>query len=494
MRLREVNQNEAKLIVSKGISHIDDQKIPVDKFINALKNIEQFEITEKVDGANLWMGLDMAGNFFTSRAGKGGEHYYSADDWGGDFKDTGFKSAHAALENKAEILKSNGLNPGDIVEVEILFGDKPNAIPYWPNQIIFLRGIQGDPNIEELANALEGKKVQVTVDDVPYTEDGETIDRKNEEHTWSFSRVQTYDPDMEELKNELNGKIDEIEKFLMQPNVAKLSAKNEQGEERTPTNIEVLAMRATTPEIKEAKELVKDVLDGERDETGKRTNNDGLRWEIKKTLLDKLVRSAQSTLGPSIDEGGWIEGVVLKKQKPDGDELYKVVDRDIFTAVNQFNHQVRNMLTDKHKGTDTPKEAAGLLGNMLRDMAQVIHHPQLGTIQAKRYLAKLGNTTDEKLEAITDDIDFDAARNKWMQILNRAEKMLEFYLAEYKKQYKDKVYIDSIGRAHKYDKQIHNRTLQSFAELKRDIINYKQAVSSATTPKELVMVLVGDKL
>ena len=254
-------------------------------------------------------------------------------------------------------------------------------------------------------------------------------------------------------------------------------------------------MRATKPEIKEAKAKILNVVDGTTDpDTGKRIGKSGLRWEIKELLLDKLVRTAQSTLGPSIEEGGWIEGVVLRKSGIEGDELFKIVDKDIFTTVNKFNHQVRGFLTDKHKGTDSPREAAGVLGNMLRDMAIVINHPQLGTIQAKRYLSKLGDTAQEKVAAIAKDVDLESTKISWTSTLEKTEKLLKVLLEQYKVQVADKEYVDPVGRAHKYDDEIDKRTLQVFAELKKDLATYIQNVSGAKKPEELVMVLIGDKV
>lgn len=501
MKLYEIDRKEAQnLYLSEGITHIHDQTVPVEDFINALKNIRDFTVTEKVDGANLWFGLDMQGNLYTSRGGKGGGEFYDQSDWGSDFKDTGFKSAHAALKDReGEIKRSGAMKPGDVVEVEILFGDKPNAIPYWPNQIIFLRPIAGDPDIEKLADTMEGKTAFAEVENVPYTEDGETIQRHDEAHKWTFAKVQEYDVDMDEVAAELDRYIKKMEKFLYAPNIAKLELKNDAGETENPSNIEVLALRGTKPEIKAAKEKIKDVIDGPADDSGKRSSNpsSGFRFEIKEFLLNKLVRSAQSNLGPSLKDGGWIEGVVLRRSgagKDGGDQLFKVVDQDIFTAVNQFNHQVRSFLTTKHKGPDAPEDAAGILGNLIRGMASELGHPQLGTIQASRYLKKLGTTAEEQMASITDEMNFDKVKAEWRRKITKAHKVVQSLLKQYNQQYKDKSFVDAAGRTHKYDETIHKRTLQVFAELNRDFADWIQTVNSATKPEELVMLLVGDKL
>ena len=497
MRLFEVNPIEARLLLREGISHINDQKIPLDRFIEILKNIKDFEVTEKVDGANLWFGLDMEGKLYTSRGKKEGGEFYNQNDWGSDFKDTGFKSAHSALKNSASKIAEAGMNPGDMVEVEILFGEKPNAIPYWPNQIIFLRAIQGDPAVAQIADALEGMTVASEVENVPYTNDGRTIERRNESHPWTFSKVQKYNVDTDKIEQELDDHIAKLETFLLQPNIAKLTIQNQDGSTGNPTNMEVLALRATKPEIKEAKELVKDVIDGDRDPvTGKRsTKGGGIRLEIKEILLNNLVRSAQSTLGPSIEDGGWIEGVVLRRTGIDGtDELLKVVDQDIFTAVNAFNHQVRSYLTTKHKGPDAPEEASGVLGNLLRKMANVINHPPLGTIQAKRYLKKLGNTSQEIAANVAQGIDVAATKATWSADIDKTSKIVDNLLDQYNSQVDDKEFVDTAGRTHKYDETIHKRTLQVFAELARDFTAWKKAIAEADTAEQLVMVLIGDKL
>ncbi len=495
MKLFEISPRDAKLLLTEGITHINDQNLPIEKFIEILKNIEEFEVTEKVDGANLWFGLDMEGKLYTSRGGKEGGEFYNQADWGSDFKDTGFKSAHAALKNRENEIQAAGMNPGDVVEVEVLFGEKPNAIPYWPNQIIFLRTIKGDPDIERIADSLEGKTSFAEVENVPYTDDGKTIERKDEAHKWTFSKVQKYEVDADKIKADIDKYIKKLETFLRKPNIAKLTIKNKDGSTGTPTNIEVLGLRATKPEIKEAKELVKDVIDGERDpETGKRSGKTGIRFDIKEILLNNLVRNAQSTLGPSIEKGGWIEGVVLRRPGIDKDELFKVVDQDIFTAVNEFNHQVRSFLVTKHKGPESPDEAAGILGNLLRRMASAIGHPQLGTIQAKRYLKKLGENPQDIVAEIAKNIDLMAVKKKWIVELNKTNKVLEKVLDQYQSQFKGREFIDPTGRTHKYDETIHKRTLQVFADLFKDIKSWKVATDEAKTPEELVMILVGDKL
>ena len=64
-----------------SIQHIDD--LDIKSFISAVRNIGTMQATEKLDGANLWFGLDDAGRLFTSRTGKRDDsaRFYSEADY-----------------------------------------------------------------------------------------------------------------------------------------------------------------------------------------------------------------------------------------------------------------------------------------------------------------------------------------------------------------------------------------------------------------------------
>ena len=217
MRIRE--------FIFEGISHLED--LPVEQFINSLRRLHEFEISEKIDGNNLHFGVDDAGKFYTSREGKAGSRYYDYANWGNKFKDTGFKSAHLALEKISEKLSSKKLLlPGEQIEVEILYGTLPNTVPYKGdiNQIILLRPISSPEGIESLAErldkikaTLEGIRVPVTVNEVPYTEDGKTVNYRSEKHVWTVSQTPKIDKtilSIESLKRNLDKNLSKLEDYL----------------------------------------------------------------------------------------------------------------------------------------------------------------------------------------------------------------------------------------------------------------------------------------
>ena len=459
MKLTEIDRNDSKPILVESITHLDDLK--VDKFLQTIKNLKNYSVTEKVDGCNLHVGLDMGGRLYTTRAHKGGDIHRTLESWGDRFVDAPFKSAHMALTNVSDLLKENGLNEGDVVEIEVLFGNKPNAIPYNPNQIIFLRSIEGEPNIEQLSNVLEGQTTTINVKNIPITQDGRSIQLTEQQQTWTFSKVHEYQVDFEQLEENIQQTVYNMEKFLYSPS-------NFVVNQRNIANNELLRLRTS--------------IKNKHDKTNTQNVFETFKQEIKDILLDCLVRHQTSKLGPS---DGWIEGVVLRRNTNEGVEQIKLVDKDIFTAVNSFNHQVRTFVLEKHRSTKTPRENAGIRGNLLRDMATIIGHPELGTHQAKRYMESF----DENLHE--SDQNIEQFKIDCLKLLEKNQIILERTLNTYNQQYDNKQFVDSVGRIHKYDNAIHNRTLQVFAEMFGQIDNWKNVVSQAKTNKDLMEIVYG---
>src|ERR1700679_3502530 len=110
------------LEISKGITHIEE--LPTTEFIKVVKNLHEYEVTEKVDGAEILFGIDEIG-FYTSREAKGGIRIYNESDYGMGFPTTYMRSAHKLLEQSLSELRAAGMRPGDQVEAEVLYGELP---------------------------------------------------------------------------------------------------------------------------------------------------------------------------------------------------------------------------------------------------------------------------------------------------------------------------------------------------------------------------------
>jgi len=172
---------------SRGIVHIED--LPHKEFQNALEHISEYEITEKIDGAELLFGIDDKG-FYTSREKYGGSRVYDVSEYGVTFPNSYKRAAHIALENVLTQMKSAGLKPGDQVEAEVLYGEVPNVVPYSPdtNYIVFLRTTEGTIDIDRLTQELDGHSLNVSIM-TPFTEMGIEILYREEGARWKFSRT-----------------------------------------------------------------------------------------------------------------------------------------------------------------------------------------------------------------------------------------------------------------------------------------------------------------
>lgn len=470
-------------IISEGIKHIED--MPVHDFINALKNIHALEITEKLDGANLSFGLDDHGIFYTSREAKRGQRYYSEDQFPqSEFWAVGFRSAHRALLAVLKTMRKNGLKPGDVVECEILFGELPNTVPYTAdiNRIVFLKATKGTPDIMRLKQALTGVRAKVAMHHIPFTDDGKKIEiGKTEIHHWLFTDVRKIIVDRSKLTKIIKNRIDKLAIFIEEDS-GFWDLKNYQ--------VISIPKNRRVPFVS--------------DEDWFARKNDFLvyrqgvidrikisKLDIKDSLINSLVRNTQSQFGPLHENGGFIEGIVLRdpEKKIFETGITKIVDKSLFTEMNKFVWSVRNKISGG------PGKRASIVSRMMTEMASSVNHPKLATTWAKRYIRESGDTKEIRLHTLAKDINFQKVQKEWLSVLQKSEKLLERYYKFYQKN-KNLIEARAGNFIVKYEdnNNLDVRTLMEFATTFERIRNYKKEVTEAKTSKDLILVIVGDKL
>lgn len=479
--------DELQTTIIEGITHIED--LDIDSFIKSVKNLNSYEITEKVDGAALQFGMDDNG-FFTSREGKGAkpeDRFYDYNQWGTAFKDTGFRSAHKALEKLIAPIykKTNLLEKGANYAVEVLFGKLPNAIPYSDeiNQIIIL-GKSGTDDVadedykklEKVNKLLANKEALVDIENVPYTEDGISIKRRSEKHNWTVvivPKVRADDMKKAEAQAVIDREVTRIEKFLRK--TVKIG-------ETTLTNADLIALplnkkpdwlgNATWSDVKA---IIKP-LQEKANVILKKS-----KLEIKDVLLNAFVRGQQSAFGPSIKQGGWIEGVVLKS-KTQQQDLSKLVDKEIFTSKNAYNWLVRADI-------DSFKNPESVMVKLRSQMASLLGHPRLarGTNVVRKYMSAFGDSVADQIATIATDVDFKKVKAEWLTYLSDANNRLAKTRDDFKNktgQYKD---LD-------YQEGVVERTMESFAEAQQSMDHMIKATNQAKSAIDLIMVMTVDKL
>ena len=314
----------------ESITHLED--LPLKEFIRTIESLGEKIVTEKLDGTNLWFGVDEKG-VYTSREGKSPKkgRFYSVSDIAAVANYNSFRAAHqAVMEIQPQIKKF--FQVGDSAEIEVLFGRQPNTVTYGvsdKNFIVILRGVNGTPDerVQALAKAVNNKTVTVTADIIS-SPDGSKLESNSQEMTWEFTQVKPVDSKKIDTKG-VNKLLSDLKDYMAETNDA-LDKTNEEVAELSLTSVPKDQREAA----KEERARVNDYIMTE------------FKAPIKELLLNKFVRKIKpflqsDDLHPSEDIG--VEGVVVRD--PVSGSMTKIVDKDVFTAINSFNSSTRNSIS-----------------------------------------------------------------------------------------------------------------------------------------------------
>jgi len=474
--------------LSEGITHLED--LDVQAFVRAVTNIAKMRATEKLDGAELSFGLDDEGKFYTTRAQKrkNSENIYDEKEYPYFAAYNGFRAAHAALkEHEADIKLV--LRPGDMVEVEVLYGRQPNAVTYGAggkNYIAFLRGLgtTQDILVDQLANTLANVTAVVKVNIVE-TDDGQTLKLTPTDVSFQFVGAQKIDT--ANLKTtDIGRQIEALDRFLKtRIRIGTV--------EMTNFDLVTASLVSIDKTVRaEAKALKAKVLAQIMSE---------FKLPIKKELLDKFVGKIKSPLAAddlSQDEDIGIEGVVLKD--PDSGEQIKLVDKDAFTTINQFNHAVRGSISGTIKTLDpnaSIEARGGMMGELKITIADLLGNVELARTQtAKKIFATLkGKDAVETVKNVTKQLqggeDYRATQRKVEALIAATREKVAGELNDFK-QHKDdfKLKLKS-GKTMGLSAEVIRRTLTAFAENKRDLDELSKKIAGTKTLQQLVALLYG---
>lgn len=451
-----------------SIPHIED--LDPKEFLYVLKNLSNMRVTEKLDGANLFVGLDERGCLYTSREGKGDKHKrLIMHDWSLNAYDNPFRAAHSAIYTSMSAFYRE-LQPGDQLEVEVLFGRQPNTIVYGDSRIVFLRMLKGDPKRgRELFRSLQVEGLTVVSCPVISSDVGRRCDPMKtkfgiQNSHWCFTFVpEVYQTEIPHLTTE----IEQHQKLQEQHPINGFKTKREMRQFYRP-----------------------------------------LQLSTKEVLLTNLVRChtpAFRTVQVDDTENFGIEGVVL--YDPSSGKQYKIVDKSVFTIVNQFYHSVRNQLkrttqfnlnVNKHLFAKFEADVGYSKGPCLYDVmldriAKIIELPNLAqymqvTRNIKKYKtmeAFLGAWKTQNVHVLSSKIrevvqnaivDVCLAYQRFVNAQNRFELTL------------------TNGRTLRYTPAIIERSNLVFVTLHEDLLQMMRNVSKANTMEELARAIYGKSL
>lgn len=479
----------------ESLSHLED--LEINKFIDTIENLSKFIVTEKLDGFNFRFGLDNKGKFYTSREGKGAiDINYKASDYDDNPVNAKFKAAHLGLQSvENKIL--NVLEAGEAIEVEVLFGRQPNMITYGVNGknfIAFLRAVDGtDKNkkqnqdkIKQLSKELNDIETSIKIN-LFDTDDGIKLKKVLTNITWKFVKAQEIDTiDLQKL--DFKTELKKLKEFLKEPNktASKLGLNM--------TMFDIISVNLT--KISKDK---RDEIKRERD-----VQNDNLlnnfKLPIKNLILDNFLRKTKPKLQVktiSSDEDLGMEGIVLLDPKTQ--DQIKIVDKDVFTSVNQFNWAIRNNISGTVKSTDPladPAIRGGLFGDAKIRIGGLFGMSNLArTMDAKKIFRKFkGSSPAETLYNFSKNlknIEFHDVKTKTLAILKSTLTDVNDKLKTFKNESQNYKLTLKNGKTIGYTKEVIKRTLIAFAELNNDLEKLLSEVKKSKNINQLIGVLYG---
>ena len=471
-----------------GIDHLED--LDIEAFLRVIEKLHEFEAVQKLDGANLRVGLDESNELYTSREQKGGRRFYSESDFPKNSAYDGFKAAHAVIEKAAGYF-GEVLTEGESMNLEIIYGAQPNTVYYGKdnlNYIALLEVLPGDdPSIEpdqskvkEFLKLVHGKifTVKTIFSD---TTDGVTIVRQPLVTDWKFTKSDVV-PSQEIKEVNFNKELASLKNFLNTDNeIARKMG-------RSLTNFELL--KDKTRDLSDERQLITDKVMSD------------FKLPIKQKLLDLIYKQKPSLRGEVGDEGSYhgIEGIIFTD--PKSREKFKIVDKDVFTAINKFNYQARKTIASRILSVDpdAPIESRGGIVGEARLRSIQMFGLENATVpnQTKKVLDKFKgedrNDTIEMMAKSLSQLNFDAIRRKIQAIYVSALDDLEDALIGFKMNADDYKLELKNGKSIKYTKEIKRRTLMVFAEARRQLIEMLSDVRKTHDMYDLIELFFEKQL
>ena len=441
-----------------SIRHIDD--LPSNEFVKVLERLHSSTTSIKMDGANLWFGVDQQGVFVTREGkNKSSGRVYNP----GDFEDIAandqFKAALSALQAVQTPL-NEVLTENDIVEIEVIFGSQPNVVKYHNTDseasIIFLRTISPNSNrdlIYKLGQVLKDRTVS-TPCEVHKSADGVKLNKEVIDVQFNFATSKKYSTSsIIELSN-------------LEP--------------------EITELRTAMSESSEISGLSN--ADLEIEKTSDSNKHQKINAKIKLHKLKVAVKNKMyNLLSQKIDDKSDKEGFVIDFGNS---EIYKVVDREYFTKINDFYQKHRKTAISTILTTDPNADSikrGGIVGDVKIRLSSYLGKPEFARSQAVNVsLKKLGTTEFLKQFNIND---LQTAKNKMLAIVNDGLKLLNVHNTRFIRNKGGELPLSDTKVS--YTDAVINRTKTANAEALGELLKIKDAITSAKNVEDLTSAVFG---
>lgn len=497
---RFLQEELAKVAPKKSIEYIED--LPVNEFISAIENLNNYIVTEKLDGTALLVGFDNSGKFYTSRSGKGSDKLiYDSADYGTNAAANVFKAAHEALKSVEKNLKRL-IQQGEAYDIEILYGTQPNAITYnspGVNYIAFLKATIGTDQskpldhsrVIKIGQALKDVKTTVNINGVD-TSDGIELVELPIITAWQFMApkfVKASDLGEIDVKTELS----RLKEYLNQTNSIASSYLGK------PVSNGELAGISMTDVPTESKDAVK----SEKEQVEDVVKNDYI-MNIKDIMLGTFIREYSGSMhGGEIEqhESVDIEGLVFLNPKTN--VQFKLIDAEVFKEINQFNYKIRRTIKGKIL-TDNPSASlsarGGIYGSAMARIIGLLNIPGLAAAgTTKKTLmnfkgATEKDTVDNVVKSMVGSPNYNSIKTKILAIIVDTEKNITDALMVFNREHKDYKLELKNGKTVKYTDEIVKRTMLTFAEARKTLTTLHSDIARTSSMSGIINVLFSNQI
>lgn len=469
-----------------SIQHFED--VPLKDIMFFCEHSSDFVLTEKLDGTSFDFGIDSEGLFFTSRYTKGNANkIYDPIDWGESGASNVFRTAHKVLSQYVESFKKY-LEPDVIVSVEILYGVQSNVVIYGKDDLSYITildvvGYSGDSQklISNIISSVNNKIITID-DNALFSIDGKTLQHKAVVTKWKM--IKSPSIDIKEITNlKYKSIYDELKKYLDDNNEVLASYDAEI------TNLEVYNKN------KEGLDKKYNKIFSEEYDIVENIVSDYLK-QIKDVFISYVTKK-KSALGGKDSSG--IEGIVCTNY--DTGVRFKIVDKNDFSNINKFYHEVRDKIKSSIKTDDEAKNIilrGGIYGNMRIRIAKLFNvYGMSNSKNLKKIFRKFkADTYEQTIQNFCSSLrysDNTALQKKIYAVISTSITELDESLNTFKSGWKDYSY-KSYTKEIKYNDEIYNRTLLHYAETFKNMNTLLENVKKPKTMIGLVHVLFGKKI
>lgn len=486
--------NKGVFKLSPHIPHMED--LDALTFYTVLQDFHKYRITEKVDGANIVFGFENDGTFYTSREAKRGKRLYKQSDYQMKPANNSFRAAHTVLEHAIPFLKGVMEN-GDACECEVLYGRQPNAIVYGSNRIVFLRMIPGDngnhPDNEKIHRLGEFLQEATIYPTTPFvgSKSGDYLTETTRNDLWLFSTVPHVDPSLfEDIEFDILKQL--YEDFVNETRIGNSSV-----------------LRLCSINLTSIPKDDRDEYREWREEARKLVKEEQTR--IKEHFVKKLHEIQPKFRDIPIEdhEDNGIEGIVLLN--PETHHQFKIVDRNTFTEINNFNFAIRSQVKTSSRGRPVFENAklwgsnTDLYNFTMQGISSNLGAPSLSHVSnIGSTLKRLkGQTIEETIDNVVNIIDPPynpecKSPHRVAMYIKRLIKhsllMVEHHLREYKSRFNEYHHTLPNGKVLKYNDEINDRTLSVFAETKMELEDILHSLQTVVSYQDIVYAVYHQKL